>query len=152
MKPVAPVSNVFVTTRECMLPRMPSVAVVTDTTAYMPTEVAQREGVTVVSLYVVFGSDRTERESDITDFPAFFEELRSADSVPTTSQPSVGDFVAAYEPLLDGGARWSPCTSPRVSPARWAPHGRRPSSSSETARVGSAFTWWIRPPPRVVSA
>jgi DegV family protein with EDD domain len=82
---------------------MPSVAVVTDTTAYMPTEVARREGVTVVSLYVVFGSDRTERESDITDFPAFFEELRSADSVPTTSQPSVGDFVAAYEPLLDGG-------------------------------------------------
>ncbi len=82
---------------------MPSVAVVADTTAYLPTEVAERHGITLVSLYVVFGSDRTERESDIKDFPAFFEELRSADSVPTTSQPSVGDFIAAYEPLLEAG-------------------------------------------------
>ena len=82
---------------------MPPVAVVADTTAYLPTEVAERHGITLVPLYVVFGSDRTERESDIKDFPAFFEELRSADSVPTTSQPSVGDFIAAYEPLLEDG-------------------------------------------------
>jgi DegV family protein with EDD domain len=82
---------------------MPSVAIVTDTTAYLPEEVARRRGITVVSLYVVFGTERTERESEITDFPAFFEELRSADSVPTTSQPSVGDFASAYEPLLANG-------------------------------------------------
>ena len=84
------------------LARVP-VAVVTDTTAYMPADVVERERVGVVSLYVLFGSDRTVPESQITDYPAFFEELRSADSVPTTSQPSVGDFVAAYEPLLAEG-------------------------------------------------
>ena len=82
---------------------MRSVAVVADTTAYLPTEVAERHHITLVPLYVVFGSDRTERESDIKDFPAFFEELRSADNVPTTSQPSVGDFISAYEPLLESG-------------------------------------------------
>jgi DegV family protein with EDD domain len=82
---------------------MAPVAVVADTTAYLPTEVAEEHDITLVPLYVVFGSDRTERETDIRDFPAFFEELRSADSVPTTSQPSVGDFIAAYEPLLDAG-------------------------------------------------
>ena len=82
---------------------MPPVAVVADTTAYLPTEVAEQHGITLVPLYVLFGRDRTERESEIKDFPAFFEELRSADSVPTTSQPSVGDFIAAYEPLLDEG-------------------------------------------------
>lgn len=82
---------------------MPSVAVVTDTTAYVPLDIARREDIAVVSLYVVFGGDRTQRESEITDLPTFFEELRSADSVPTTSQPSVGDFVSAYEPLLEGG-------------------------------------------------
>ena len=82
---------------------MGSVAVVTDTTAYLPADVAGRNGISVVSLYVVFGSDRTVRETEIEDFPAFFEELRSADSVPTTSQPSVGDFIEAYEPLLEGG-------------------------------------------------
>jgi len=58
----------------------------------------------VVDLYIVFEGERTERESSITDFPAFFEELRSAEALPTTSQPSVGDFMAVYEPLLaDGG-------------------------------------------------
>src|SRR5207248_393300 len=33
----------------------------------------------------------------------FFDELRSAEELPTTSQPSVGDFVAVYEPLLAEG-------------------------------------------------
>jgi DegV family protein with EDD domain len=58
---------------------------------------------TVVPLYVVFGGDRTVPETEITDYPAFFEELRAADALPTTSQPSVGDFRAAYEPLLAEG-------------------------------------------------
>jgi DegV family protein with EDD domain len=80
------------------------VAVVTDSTAYLTPELVQRHGVEVVPLYVVFGGDRTVRETDITDYPAFFEELRSAESLPTTSQPSVGDFAGAYEPLLDSGA------------------------------------------------
>jgi DegV family protein with EDD domain len=42
-------------------------------------------------------------ETDITDYDAFFDELRSAESLPTTSQPSVGDFRTAYEPLLAEG-------------------------------------------------
>jgi len=79
------------------------VSVVTDSTSYLPSERVQAEGITVVPLYVVFEGERTERESDIVDLDAFFDELRSSDSVPTTSQPSVGDFVAAYEPLLANG-------------------------------------------------
>ena len=43
------------------------------------------------------------RETEITDYDAFFDELRSAQTLPTTSQPSVGDFRAAYEPLLAEG-------------------------------------------------
>jgi DegV family protein with EDD domain len=82
---------------------MPQVAVVTDSTANIPAEIAAEHDVTVVPLYVVFGPERTERESDITDYESFFEELRSADSLPSTSQPSVGDFIGAYEPLLAEG-------------------------------------------------
>src|SRR3954454_19308542 len=82
---------------------MAVVEVVTDSTAYLPAELIQRHGIHVVPLYVVFGGDRTVRETDITDYPAFFEELRAAESLPTTSQPSVGDFVAVYEPLLAEG-------------------------------------------------
>ena len=82
---------------------MPRVAVVSDTTAYFPTEVAEANGIRIVSLYVNFGSERTEREADISDFDAFYDELRSAEKLPTTSQPSVGDFVSVYEPLLSDG-------------------------------------------------
>jgi DegV family protein with EDD domain len=77
--------------------------VVTDSTAYLPAELVERHSLHVVPLYVVFGGDRTVPETEITDYPAFFEELRAVESLPTTSQPSVGDFVAAYEPLLARG-------------------------------------------------
>jgi DegV family protein with EDD domain len=77
--------------------------VVTDSTSYLPPALIERDGITVVPLYVVVGGDRIVREIDITDYPAFFEELRSAEKLPTTSQPSVGDFAAAFEPLLEAG-------------------------------------------------
>jgi len=79
-----------------------TVAVVTDSTHYLPADVLARHGVHVVSLYVKRG-ETLERESEISDLDAFYERLRSASDVPTTSQPSVGDFLAAYEPLLDAG-------------------------------------------------
>ena len=82
---------------------MPPVAVVTDTTGYLQADLVDRLGIQLVPLYVNFGADRTERETDITDYHAFFEELRSAEDLPTTSQPSVGDFASAYEPLLADG-------------------------------------------------
>jgi DegV family protein with EDD domain len=77
---------------------MPDVAVVTDTTHYLPAALVAERGVHEVSLYVNDG-DRQRREADISDLDAFYEDLRGASSLPTTSQPSIGDFLAAYEPL-----------------------------------------------------
>jgi DegV family protein with EDD domain len=82
---------------------MSNVAIVTDSTAYLPTELIERHDVHVVPLYVVFEGDRPVPEVEITDYDEFFEELRSAERLPTTSQPSVGDFTSAYEPLLADG-------------------------------------------------
>jgi DegV family protein with EDD domain len=69
----------------------------------MPPSAVSASGVELVSLYVNYGSERTEREADITDLGAFFEGLRAGGDLPTTSQPSVGDFQAVYEPLLANG-------------------------------------------------
>jgi DegV family protein with EDD domain len=83
---------------------VPRVAIVSDTTAYLPRDVVEANQITLVSLYINWGGERTEREADINDLDAFMEELRSGEHLPTTSQPSVGDFMSAYEPLLaDGG-------------------------------------------------
>ena len=78
------------------------VAVVTDTTHYLPAEVVERLGLHCVSLYVNWNG-RTDRESDLPDFAAFYEFLSSGGELPTTSQPSLGDFLDVYRPLLDAG-------------------------------------------------
>jgi DegV family protein with EDD domain len=82
---------------------MSAVAVVTDSTSYLPPHLVERHEVTIVPLYIVFGGERPVPEVEINDYDAFFDDLRSAEKLPTTSQPSVGDFTSAYEPLLDEG-------------------------------------------------
>jgi fatty acid kinase fatty acid binding subunit len=82
---------------------MPPVAVVTDTTHYLPRELLAANDVVQVSLYVNDGG-REEREADMPDFEAFYDRLRaSSGALPTTSQPSIGDFLSAYEPLVAAG-------------------------------------------------
>ena len=81
---------------------MPGVAVVTDTTHYLPAEVVARHELHEVSLYVNWDG-RTDRESDLPDYDAFYDHMRSAATLPSTSQPSVGDFLTVYEPLLEAG-------------------------------------------------
>ena len=79
-----------------------SVAIVTDSTHYLPAELVAARGLHEVSLYVRLG-DELRRESDISDLPAFWQRMGSGSELPTTSQPSIGDFVACYEPLLQAG-------------------------------------------------
>ena len=80
----------------------PQTAVVCDTTAYLPPELVAERGIDVISLYVAIDGEQRP-ESEIDDYAAFFEQLRASEGGATTSQPSVGDFVAVYEPLLAAG-------------------------------------------------
>src|SRR3954452_15940066 len=81
---------------------MGRVRVVTDTTHYLPRELVEREELAQVSLYVSWNG-HTDREADLGDFGAYYDHLRTAKDLPTTSQPSVGDFMAVYEPILAAG-------------------------------------------------
>ena len=76
--------------------------VVCDSTSYLPQSVLAERGVQRVSLYVALGGDQ-RRETEIDDYDGFFERLRASDDGATTSQPSVGDFIETYGPLLDAG-------------------------------------------------
>jgi DegV family protein with EDD domain len=77
------------------------VAVVTDSTTYLPAELTERWGIGQVSLYVGWGGERLP-EPDY-DLEEFYARLRDSEDLPSTSQPSVGDFLAAYEPLAEAG-------------------------------------------------
>jgi DegV family protein with EDD domain len=80
----------------------PRTAVVSDTTAYLPDEVAADHDIRRVSLYVTLDGE-TQRESELRDYDTFYERLGRSDEGATTSQPSVGDFLEVYEPLLAEG-------------------------------------------------
>ena len=79
------------------------VTIVADTTHYMPQPLVQAKGIHEVSLYVTFHGRQTRETELMQDFDAFYATLRSAEEVPTTSQPSIGDFLAVWEPLLRDG-------------------------------------------------
>ena len=81
---------------------MTAVAVVTDSTPYLPPHLIERWGIRQVSLYVGWNGElRPEHEYD--DLDAFYERLKESPELPVTSQPSVGDFLAVYEPLAEAG-------------------------------------------------
>ncbi len=77
-------------------------AVVCDSTAYLPSELLAERNIQVVSLYVSIDGEQ-QRETEIGDYSGFFDRLRASEGGATTSQPSVGDFAAVYEPLLEAG-------------------------------------------------
>ncbi len=78
-------------------------ALVTDTTSYLPLEVLKRHDVHLVSLYVGLDGEQQPEIELLDDLDGFYDRLRAADEAVTTSQPSVGDFLAVYEPLLSEG-------------------------------------------------
>ncbi|HEX6714505.1 MAG TPA: DegV family protein [Thermoleophilaceae bacterium] len=78
---------------------MAGVAVVSDSNAYLPKQLAEANGLTMLQQYVLFGDGRRIHEDEV-DLDAFFEEMRSVEQLPTTSHPTTDDFRAAYEDLL----------------------------------------------------
>ena len=80
-----------------------SVAVVADSTAYLPAAVVEQYGIEVVPLYVVLAGRSGREGTDIT--PQDVARALSTRGQPvSTSRPTTGDFVAAYRRRLAAGA------------------------------------------------
>ena len=79
-----------------------SIKVVTDSTSDLPKSLADALGITVVPLNVHFGDDTYKDGIDITS-EEFYMRLKGETQLPKTSQPSVNDFVQAYESLTSQG-------------------------------------------------
>lgn len=79
------------------------VAVLTDSTAYLPPELVQRFGIHVVPLYVVL-SGRSGREGADISSRDVAAALTTRGQRVSTSRPTPGDFVAAYRAALAAGA------------------------------------------------
>lgn len=79
-----------------------SIKIVSDTCHYLPRELVLGNEIYEVSLYVHWG-DEVKRESELTDYDLYYRALADSPQLPTTSQPSIGDFLQVYRPLLQDG-------------------------------------------------
>jgi len=77
-----------------------TVKIVTDSTADLPPQVIEELGITVVPLYVRFGTNVYHDGVDI-NHDEFYKKLRTNASHPSTSQPTPEDFVTVYKKLSE---------------------------------------------------
>jgi len=77
-----------------------TVKIVADTTSDLPSEVAKELGITVVSLYVHFGTASYRNGVDLTT-DQFYDKLVQSKILPTTSVPSPATFAEVYDKLAE---------------------------------------------------
>ena len=75
-----------------------TVKIVTDSTSDIPSEIAQALGVTIVPVYVHFGSKSYRDRVDISE-DELYQKMLEGPVHPTTSAPSPGDFTEVYSRL-----------------------------------------------------
>ena len=79
-----------------------AVRLITDSTSDITPAEAQRLGIELIALKVIFGQD-TYREGEDIDMAAFYERLTSGKEQPTTSQPAPDDFLTVFERVKAAG-------------------------------------------------
>jgi len=79
---------------------MAQIAVVTDGAAAMPPELVEEYDIAVVPFQLIWEGETLRDGIDITP-TQFYRRLRTAKSLPTTSQPLAGDFVRLYSELSE---------------------------------------------------
>ncbi len=83
---------------------MSFIGLVSDSTPGLSDDyVAQHENLRVVPLYLKMGDDTLRDGVDIKG-DEFYQRLPQMSTLPTTSQPSVGDFQTCYQELMAAGA------------------------------------------------
>lgn len=81
---------------------MPKVAIVTDSTAYIPKDLVEQYHITVAPQILVWGNETFRDGIDIQP-EEFYNRLRKASTMPTTSQVSIASFQQIFRQLLDEG-------------------------------------------------
>lgn len=81
---------------------MNKVAIVTDSTAYLPTEIIERYQIQAIPLSVIWDGETYLDGIDITP-SQFYNRLEKSTTLPSTSQPPVGEFKKCFSSLLESG-------------------------------------------------
>jgi DegV family protein with EDD domain len=79
---------------------MSKIAIVTDSGAYLPSEITEEYGIHVIPLQLAWDEDTYNDGVDILP-PEFYSRLEKSETIPTTSQPSPAMFKMVYDELLE---------------------------------------------------
>ncbi len=95
---------------------MSSVAIITDTDASLPPEVAEAYGIRLVPINIHFGEETYQTGVDIDD-AELLSKVETLGALPTTSAPTPGQFAQAYQEAFEAGcdAAICLCVSSEVS-------------------------------------
>lgn len=81
---------------------MSKIAIVTDSSAYIPEYMIKDTPVFSVPLLLLWG-ERSQRDGVDIKPEAFYHEMKVSKINPTTSQPAPSDFITLYKKLLEDG-------------------------------------------------
>lgn len=81
---------------------MSKVAIVTDSTAYLPDALVKAHNLTITPQVLIWGEETFQDGVNIQP-TEFYQKLEHAKVMPTTSQVAIVDMKAAFEKLLDAG-------------------------------------------------
>lgn len=87
---------------------MSSIAIITDTDASLPVDLATRYGIRQVPILVHFGEETLKVGEEIDDAELFARVDREG-KLPTTAAPAPGQFAEAYEAAFEAGAKAVVC-------------------------------------------
>lgn len=125
-----------------------TVAVVTDSTAYMPKELLDKYGICFASTVVNWGNETYKDAVDITS-SAFFERLKTDPVAPTTAAASIGDLRDLYAKAAETAdavvgihisSKLSAVYSAAVQAKEMLPGKKIEVIDSESAAMATGFT------------
>lgn len=77
------------------------IKIVTDSTSYIPENIAKELDIKVVSLNVIMG-EKSYREVELAN-EDFYEQMEKLGEIPTSSQPSIEEVKSAFEEIVKNG-------------------------------------------------
>ncbi|KKK34484.1 DegV domain-containing protein [Salinicoccus sediminis] len=78
------------------------IAVVVDSTSYLPDALKEKYDIRTIPLSVVIGDESYKEDEEITP-DEFYDRIRNMEELPRTSQPSIGDYILLLETLRREG-------------------------------------------------
>ncbi|MDW4284601.1 fatty acid kinase binding subunit FakB1 [Staphylococcus saprophyticus] len=79
------------------------IAVLTDSTSYLSQTLIDKYNIKVAPLSVTFDSGENYVENASISTDEFYERMKTSATIPTTSQPAIGDFLENFEQLREEG-------------------------------------------------